>query len=212
MFDLDINFYKKLFDQPLPGEPAQVRMSPSSRFTGLNRPDRALARNSSVLILLFEKDHQIHFPLIRRTTYPGSHSGQISLPGGKAEPCDGSICDTALRETEEELGIPSKSIEIIGQLSSLYIPVSNFNVQPFIGWWHQPQPYCPDAREVEHIIEMPVKQLINQDCPQTFSQLINNQEVVSPFYQHEDNIIWGATAMILSEFRELLLTGKMIGV
>lgn len=212
MFDLDINIYKKLLDQPLPGEVAQVKMSPSSRFTGLNRPDRALARNSSVLILLFEKEHQVFFPLIRRTTYPGSHSGQISLPGGKSEPCDASPSDTALRETQEELGIHPNSIEIIGNLSPLYIPVSNFNVQPIIGWWHQPHPYCPDAREVEHIIEMPVKQLIKQDCPQTFSQLINNQEVISPFYHHEGHIIWGATAMILSEFRELLLSGKVIGV
>lgn len=209
MFNLDINFYKELLDQPLPGETAQVKMSPSSRFTGLNRPDRALARNSSVLILLFGKEHQVHFPLIRRTSYPGSHSGQISLPGGKVEPCDAAISDTAIRETEEELGISSKSIEIIGMLSPLYIPVSNFNVQPVIGWWHQPQPYCPNTREVEHIIEMPLEELISQHNPPTFSQQINEQEVISPFYQYGGNIIWGATAMILSEFRELLLASKI---
>ena len=210
MFNLDINFYKKLFDQPLPGEAAQIKMSPSSRFTGLNRPDRAMARSSSVLILLFEKEQKIHFPLIRRTAYPGLHSGQISLPGGKTEPCDASLRETALRETNEELGIDTKQIEIIGTLSQLYIPVSNFNVQPFIGWWHQPEPYSPDHREVDHIIEMPLQQLMGQDGSQTFSQIINNTEVISPFYHYADNIIWGATAMILSELKELLQTGEMI--
>ncbi len=212
MSELDINHYKRIFAQPLPGESAQNKMSPSSRFTGMNRPDRYLARSSSVMILFFEKDHRIFIPLIKRSCYPGSHSGQISLPGGKAEPFDASLCATALRETHEELGIDSNSIEIIGSLTPLYIPVSNFNVQPFVGWWHQPQPYLPDTREVDHIIEVPIQELMEQDGSETFSQIINNTEVVSPFYQYDNNTIWGATAMILSELREMLLSSHKIRV
>lgn len=204
MLSLDSQSCKRLLEQKLPGEAAQSIMAPSSRQMDMHLHERDKARDSSVMILLAKKDSHLLFPLIKRPEYDGQHSGQISLPGGKSEPNDKSALHTAMRETEEELGICPDSIEIIGCLSPLYIPVSNFNVQPFIGWWHEPSAYNPDPREVERIIEMPLLHLMSQDNTNKFREVINGREIIAPYFKLNNDIIWGATAMILSELKQLL--------
>lgn len=209
MFSLDIHSWKKIISQSLPGEAAQCIMAPSTRDEDMSSHDRRLARNSSVLILLYEKDGVTSFPLIKRPVYPGIHSGQICLPGGKEEPSDYSLVDTALRETKEELGVDISSVEVIGSLSPIYIPVSNFNVQPVIGWWHNPTVFHPNNREVDGVHEMSLKNLIGQKGDCSFTINVNNREVIAPYFKINNDVIWGATAMILSELKELM---KLSGV
>lgn len=208
MLLLDSSACRKLLTQSLPGEAAHSIMAPSTRQEDMCRLDRDKAKNSSVLILLFQKEGTTSFPLIKRPEYNGSHSGQICLPGGKTEPADLSPLHTAIRETEEELGIDRSSVEILGSLSPIYIPVSNFNVQPFIGWWHHPSDYRPDTREVEKVLEMPLRHLIEQDNNHTFTLKANDREIVAPYYDIDNNIIWGATAMILSELKQMIISGR----
>lgn len=198
---------------PLPGEVAQLKMSPSSRYTDLLHFDRQKARASSVMILLHQnKEGQMCFPLIKRQEYNGIHSGQISLPGGKTESFDASMADTALRETEEELGINRQTVEIVGPLSPIFIPVSNFEVHPFVGWWHEPSPFNPDVKEVHSIVELELQYLMNQADDCKFGLQVNGHEISAPFYAAGVHKVWGATAMILCEFKELLMSGMAMRV
>lgn len=200
----EIEILKQALTRPLPGVDAQRRMSPSVRFTGNKQFDRGRARLSSVLILLYQKDGEWHIPLIQRPKYDGAHSGQVSFPGGKQEQGDASYLDTALRETEEEIGISRDGLMFISQLSSLYIPNSNFVVYPQVCITDNKPVFNPDLREVETVIEVPVRQLLSPDTIHRFIRSINGVIVDAPFYKVDNYVIWGATAMILSEFLSLV--------
>lgn len=189
----------------LPGAVAQLRMAPTVRFVGQKFPDQSQARRSSVLILLHHRADSVFFPLIQRPVYNGAHSGQIGLPGGKSEPHDQSAEDTALRETREELGIDASAVEILGKLTQIYIPVSNFIVEPFVGWWHSPAEFNPDAKEVAQILQFPLPYLVQPEAKGEFTYQINDIAITAPCYFLDDKKIWGATAMILSELKEILL-------
>jgi 8-oxo-dGTP pyrophosphatase MutT (NUDIX family) len=188
------------FKKPLPGIEVQRRMAPSVRFTGKVVHDEDHARKSSVLILLYQKRGQWYIPLIQRPTYDGAHSGQVSLPGGKTEEWDRSYLDTALRESQEEIGIEPKNIQYIGALSSLYIPNSNFIVYPQVCMTSENVQFTRDTREVESIIEVPLSKLIQPETIQRFQRTINGIGVDAPYYKIDEYIVWGATAMMLSEF------------
>ncbi|MCU4177410.1 NUDIX hydrolase [Carboxylicivirga sp. N1Y90] len=192
------------FKQPLPGKEAQLIMSPSVRFTGRKSHNPNQARESSVLILLSKKNDQWHIPFIQRPVYKGAHSGQVSFPGGKTEEFDNTYFDTAIRETEEEIGINRKHVQYIGKLTSLYIPNSNFVVYPHVGISQNEPHYKANPREVETIIEVPLTELTNPKRIKSFSRTINNVQVDAPFFHFDSFEIWGATAMILSEFIEVL--------
>ncbi len=192
------------FNNPLPGKEAQRYMSPSVRFTGYGNPNPKLARESSVLIMLFVKNGEWHIPLIKRPEYKGAHSGQISLPGGKTEEGDNSYLQTAIRETEEEIGIDGKEVQFLGELTSLFIPNSNFIVYPQVGLYNSAPVFRLDEREVESIIEVPISELLNPANVKSFSRRINEVQVDAPYYSYNEYVIWGATAMILSEFLQVL--------
>ena len=194
------NILRDAFSDPLPGIEAQRMMSPSVRFTGHHLPDSTQARNSSVFILLFMKNGNWHIPFIQRPVYDGAHSGQISFPGGKSEEGDHSLLDTAFRETEEEIGIKRQDVHFIGALTSLYIPNSNFMVYPQVGIIQSAPKFELNTREVETLIEAPLSQLLHPDSIKRFSRQINNFQVEAPFFCISQYEIWGATAMILSEF------------
>lgn len=169
----------------------------------------AHARPSAVLCLLYPIDDQLNVLLMKRNTDRSAHSGQISFPGGKHEPTDQNLLHTAMREANEEVGIQPETIDVLGALTSLYIPVSNFNVYPFIGYAPQRPQYNINPAEVAHIIEVPVSKIM-QDTAKTTTHVLSPAMPTTPLLVNaytisEDTLIWGATAMILSEL-EVLLT------
>ena len=190
------------FHQPLPGEKAQLQMAPASRKV-LGIPSDALL--SSVLILLYPIKNEIFTVVIQRSDYDGAHSGQISLPGGKHEEEDLSFQATALREAYEETGIVPHSVQIIGELSPLYIPPSNFIVYPFVGYSESRPDFKADPIEVSKIIEFRLFALSdNQARIKRKLSMRNNQEIEVPGFLIDGNFVWGATAMIFSELVSII--------
>jgi 8-oxo-dGTP pyrophosphatase MutT (NUDIX family) len=195
---------KHLLSQPLPGEEAHKMMSSSKRFTGDIMPDPAKAKKSSVFILLFKENGHWFIPLIKRPEYKGIHGGQICLPGGKFDDTDKDLLSTAYRETYEEVGVGKENIIFAGTLSTLFIPNSNFNVTPQVGVLKTIPEFRPDKREVEKIIKFPVSILFDRSKIKTFTKTVRGTTVTAPYYDFEGNQIWGATAMILNEFAEVV--------
>lgn len=193
-----------ILDNQLPGPAAQAIMSPSIRNYCAKNNDPSTARNSGVLILLYLKNEQIHTCLIKRTTGTRNHSGQMSLPGGKYEETDSSLIHTALRETQEELGIPTNQVQILGCLSQLYIPVSNFHVLPVVGVMHNIPSFTPNTYEVDQLVEVPLHQLFSPNNTKEEDIIKNGITIRAPYYDAKGHKVWGATAMILSELNELL--------
>jgi 8-oxo-dGTP pyrophosphatase MutT (NUDIX family) len=180
----------------------QYRMAPSKRIqTAWSQRDH---QDAGVLILLYPSGSKINTVFIKRTDYPGIHSGQISFPGGKSEQDDKNICLTAIREAEEELGLDLQQIHVIGLLTRLHIPVSNITVYPVIGYIDSKPSFHHDRTEVDYVIETDLDELIKPGSMKyTFMEILS-ENVRVPYYDVSGNRIWGATAMILSEFIEIL--------
>jgi len=196
----------ELLTAELPGFEAQKLLSPPYRqHYDLEEVKKTNPRIAAVMILLYENDEgDIEFPVMLRHTYEGVHSNQYSLPGGSFEPEDLNLQYTALRETVEELGVEEENIEIIGQLTELYIPPSDFLVYPFIGIFHGTPEFYPDEMEVAEIIPIDLQAFLNAE-PIVFEKIFSENTVEIPGYEiGEGEYIWGATAMILSEFNSLL--------
>jgi 8-oxo-dGTP pyrophosphatase MutT (NUDIX family) len=203
--DFIISLSKRL-RQPLPGEEAQRQMLPELSDTlRFHYTSREHAREGSVLILFYQKSGLWHFPLIKRPVYAGVHSGQVAFPGGKRDPEDNDRIVTALRETEEEIGVARAKVEVIGALTELFIPVSNFRVLPVVGVMHEVPAFVPDAQEVDGVLEAPVEDLLHpaniKSRPITTSQRITLQ---APYFALCGEVVWGATAMMLSELAMVL--------
>lgn len=205
------NFLTQALQKPLPGQYAQKKMMPrlGSSFNRFSIEAREGAREGAVLLLLYKKNGRIYFPLTQRNEYEGVHSGQISFPGGKVEKEDASPEYTALRETEEELGISQTSIQVIGTLSDLFIIASNFNVRPVVGYVEEPPVYTINPREVAEVIEVSIDQLLNTELiKEKQIKVRGNYEIVAPYFDFEGYHVWGATAMMLAEFKELMERDK----
>lgn len=187
----------------LPGRPAQERMAPAVRFNGRIWPDPALSRDSSVLISLFQDKGMWTTLFIERTPY-GPHGGQISFPGGKRDPDDQSLMDTALREAHEEVGLDPSRVHVIGELSRLYVPNSNFWIHPFVGLIDHPETWTCNPLEVIQVIPVPLDDLFNQQNKLTKDFRRNDVHIHAPCYAINGFHIWGATAMIISELEVLL--------
>lgn len=193
---------KKLL-KTLPGRNGQILMAPvpvdEARFA-LKVPENA--RKGAVLLLFYPGSKGCAFPLIKRPTYSGIHSAQVALPGEKWEESDRNLAVTALRETEEEIGVASDRIQIFGKLSSLYIPPSNFLVVPFVGCIPEKPKFIPDHREVEKIIHCDFVQLMDKQVRKEKPVIVNRQHrLIAPYFEIGGEMVWGATAMILSELR-----------
>ncbi len=203
---------KDIFSEPLPGAEAQQLMSPSNRYTGKNIPESEPPKESSVFILLFQENGEWFIPLIKRTEYDGAHSGQVSLPGGKRDRQDKSILQTAFRETDEEIGVTPDLITYVGTLTTLFIPNSNFNVTPQVGLINPTPTFKRDPQEVEEIIKLPFLTLFDKSMIKYFERNVNNHTINAPYYCCDERIIWGATAMMLSEFAEIIRKSNLLKI
>jgi 8-oxo-dGTP pyrophosphatase MutT (NUDIX family) len=203
------NIFNKLearLRQPLPGLNVQKEMSAYPRGRGsINFNFDDDPRESSVLIVLFERHGEICFPLIQRPQYSGIHSGQIGLPGGKVEEQDKNRIETALRETEEEIGVIARDVIIIGKLTELYVRASHYNVMPVVGYLPYIPAYRPDPQEVSKVIEGKIDDLLKDENRKVKELLIKEKyNIIAPYFDINHETVWGATAMILSEFSAVL--------
>ena len=163
-------------------------------------------KKAGVMALFYpDLDNLTRLLLILRKKYPGVHSGQVGFPGGREEPGDQSMLDTALRETEEEVGAESASIEVIRPVSQLFIPPSNFEVYPFMGVYPRTPIFRKQASEVEDLVEIPLTEFLDdQNIISTRMTTSYARDIEVPAYSLGGHTVWGATAMMLSEIRELL--------
>ena len=188
----------------LPGRPFQMKKAVFARRQLFDAP--LTARQSAVLILLFPKAGDWHVVLTERVGSANDpHSHQISFPGGSLDVSDVSLEACALRETYEEVGINPQTVNIIGKMTDLYIPVSNFHVHPFLGWTNTPPQFIRQTMEVKDIIEAPLSILTNPDNQKSIDMTIRGMHLPDvPYFDVNGRVVWGATAMMLSEFLELV--------
>ncbi|MCB8994987.1 MAG: CoA pyrophosphatase [Bacteroidales bacterium] len=196
-FEVIINAVRKELSKPLPGEHQQYLMSPE--FRG-RLPHSNEKRKAAVMICLFPKEDELQTVFIKRPDYNGPHGGQVSFPGGVYEEVDRDLIATAIRETEEEIGLRIFAEDILGLLTPLSIPVSNMIVQPVVGYTRNYPEFKTDEREVEYLIPSGLPNLLNPEAVEREKWILHGTETEVPFYRVNGNIIWGATAMILSEF------------
>lgn len=202
-----IKYIPKIVNQQLPAFTAHAKMAPFERLATLD-PDYYKDNNprrSAVMMLFYPKNDQAHLILIKRNAYPGIHSSQISFPGGKAEPEDGSLAETAVRETFEEVGVAPADIDVVMPFTEIYIPPSNFLVAPFLGLSMNEPIFKPNPDEVVELIELSLDVFLDDSIVvQTEMQTSYSQMINVPAFKVDEHIVWGATAMILSELKETI--------
>jgi len=210
MFSDFIEKLKDRLSEPLPGPAAQDRMrslirKPEDLDLNWQNPPRP----GAVLILLYPTNDGIFFPLMKRSHYGGVHSGQISLPGGKKEEGDKDLMETAVRETYEEIGVPREDMHIIGTISELYVYASNFDIFPVVAYAEKEPHFKPDTREVEKVVRGDLAKLTSQREPETREIQVRNITIQAPYFDIGGHVVWGATAMILAEFLEIVTPIQM---
>jgi len=202
-----LKYVPKIKQEKLLAEEAHLKMVPFERILEvekINIPSNN-PRKAAVMMLIYPKNNKSHLALIVRNTYPGVHSAQIGFPGGKVEIEDESLIHTALRETHEEIGIHPDKIEVIKTFTAVFIPPSNFIVAPFLGISYSELEFIEQEEEVAGIIEFPLldflndKTIVNKIMDTSYG---NNIEV--PTFKINEHYVWGATAMMMSELKEVL--------
>jgi 8-oxo-dGTP pyrophosphatase MutT (NUDIX family) len=193
----------------LPGESAHQKMAP------INRPISSLAlkentnyKESAVAVILHSINEKPHIILTERQVYKGAHSGQISFPGGKKENDDSNLKNTAIRETSEEIGLILHENHFITQLTQVYIPVSNFLVEPYLFVLNNEiSDFNLNEREVANLIHFPIEKLLDETIQSTMEIKLPNGLIQKniPCFQYDEKNIWGATALILNELREIII-------
>lgn len=193
----------------LPGEESHARMVPYGRLKSSQYLGQAnlKPRLGAVTLLLYPSKEGISSVLIKRPEYQGVHSGQMAFPGGKVEEFDGSVLAAALRETEEEIGVSAQELRPVHALTPVYIPPSNFLVYPHLVYCNYRPDFVADEREVAEIWEYPIQHLLNDDVIQVTSVQsgLGSLKLNTPYFELNGQIVWGATAVMLNEFRDILL-------
>ncbi|CCH53283.1 NUDIX hydrolase [Fibrisoma limi BUZ 3] len=197
---------RQRLQEPLPGEVAHSKMAAASRYRlGIKPNERT--RRSAVLICFYPYRGSIYLPLILRPQYDGVHAGQMAFPGGRMERFDENLTRTALREAQEEIGIRVSDVTVLGHLTELFIPPSNFYVLPVIGTLPYRPDFYPDPREVEAVVEVDLDTLLDETIVGDSQVEVRGMTVDAPFYQIENYRVWGATAMMISEL--LMVIGSV---
>ncbi len=194
-----VEFLQKIRHAPLIGISAHKEMS----FTNRNFDKPPNAVQSAVAILIFEHNHQLFFPLIKRPLHIKHHKGQIALPGGKLNENE-SIFDCAKRETEEEIAVSKQRIHILKQLTELYIPISNHLVFPILCYSEQSPALSPTTNEVDKIIWCSIQDLLQFQKQTAKVKITDELWIDAPAFIYQNEIIWGATALILNEFKLII--------
>lgn len=200
-------YLKKIETHELPGESAHLEVLPINRPISSSIVDRSEYRNSAVALYLFERDDHVFSTLIQRPKYDGAHSNQIALPGGKQDPDDPDLIYTALREGMEEIGQNPHECEFLLPLTTVHVPVSKFSIHPMVFLLEKPPVYIPDPREVARILELEIAYLQREDVLQYRDLDLGSgfiRKNIPGYYIDDETFVWGATAMILAEFRALL--------
>lgn len=212
-----LSFTQKLKDtlqnHPLPGQDAQYIMAPaniSNKKINLSALSPAVlqGKKSAVCLLFYEHNKEVCFVLIKRPDTHQYHASQIALPGGS---CDGDETyeQTAIRELLEETGITILAKHILGRLTPLYIPISNFYIQPIVAYIDNRPLFKPHTREVEELIEYKLKAILDEGIvSETTVKITNGMQVKAPYFNVQGNVLWGATAMLLSEVKQLLIQNR----
>ena len=200
-----VKTFKKVTENGLPGVGAHAPLIPVNRISQPPIGDTS-HRSSAVGIILHPVESSIHFILIKRPDYVGFHGGQVSFPGGKMDEDDSSLEHTARRECFEEINLPLGLGKCIGELSEVYIPVSSFIMHPYIFFVEEIPFLTPDPREVESIISFDVFDITNPEKLKTMDIKLANGILRKdiPFFDIDGHKVWGATAMVLAELREIL--------
>ncbi|MBC8111315.1 MAG: CoA pyrophosphatase [Verrucomicrobia bacterium] len=195
-----IDALQQQLTQALPGFSAHQKMMPAlPKDFRQYKPD-ALTRQSAVLIALYPIHETLYFPLILRNEYEGVHSGQMGLPGGKKEKNDKDLMATALRESYEEIGILPEKVSILGELTEIFVQASNHLLLPIVGFMAEKPAFVPDSREVKAIFEINIEVLRNPAIIKTTTATLASKLTRQvPYFDLEKQVVWGATAMILSE-------------
>jgi 8-oxo-dGTP pyrophosphatase MutT (NUDIX family) len=200
----------KITNIPLPGLQEQLRMAPPGRSKMIQQYQQRMqsSKKAAVLALLYpDREQQMQLVFILRQKYSGVHSQQVSFPGGKNDTTDPDLLYTALRETHEEIGVSSNTIDVLRPLSHLFIPPSNFYVHPFLGVSKQTLDFTKEEKEVSEIIEVPLKEILSDDSEGVFEVNTSlDQTMEVPAFYLKKHIVWGATAMILAEIKALIKT------
>jgi 8-oxo-dGTP pyrophosphatase MutT (NUDIX family) len=199
-FDSMIARLRTAFEAPLPGLEACMEMAPENRrHMRVEAAREKGCREGAVLILLYPYENDIYTLLTVRSSTLRTHSGQISLPGGRIDPGE-SATDTSLRETFEELNIAPTTIEVIGSLTQVYIPPSNYCLAPIVGISTRRPEFQPNPDEVAAVIELPALHLVGAANRVVEEWIIEGEPRKIPYFLFNEYKIWGATAIILSEF------------
>ena len=207
-FDTFLKSVSKIENIELPGESSQVKMSPPFRLELMEfyKEAKKTSRRAGVLILFYpNRQQQTQLVLILRKAYEGVHSAQVGFPGGKIEKNDLSIEHAAIRETYEEIGVPKQEMKIVRALTELYIPPSNYTVYPFLGISQTTPSFKIQEEEVESIIEVSLSHFMNEPNIITTSVSTSYRlKAEVPAFLLNGHVVWGATAMMLSELKDLL--------
>jgi 8-oxo-dGTP pyrophosphatase MutT (NUDIX family) len=202
----DINKLKNELQNPLPGIQAQYEMAPVSRprFDIENLSEDQYRPSAVMILFCLDNDGEYFIPLIERMAYNGTHSAQVSFPGGKYEAADENLQNTAIRECFEEIGL-KEEIEIIGKLTRLFIPVSGFLVEPYVGFCKIKDPIIiPQEREVKSVLKLSLSQLLDDSIIEEGLVQASEYKIKTPYFLVEGNKVWGATAMMLNELKAVL--------
>lgn len=208
LFQDFLKYVPKIEKEKLLAEDAHAKMAPLERISFLNK-ENYLNKNpkeAAVLMLFYPKEAQTHLALIVRNSYPGVHSSQIGFPGGKVEDSDKNLEETALRETHEEVGISPEKVQIVRAFSQIYIPPSNFLVSPFMGISSEELKFIPDLDEVKRVLEFPISLFLDENSITKVKMSTSYAtDIEVPAFMVDKYVVWGATAMMMSELKMALL-------
>lgn len=203
-----LNKIQHSFGQSLPGIGSHKLLAPGKR--ALERKevvDIESYRDSAVAVVCYPYKGKVYSILIQRPNYVGNHSGQVSFPGGKKDLIDTTLEQTARRETFEEIGWQLGESNLIGGLTELFIPVSKFIVKPHLYYCDEIQEFKPDNREVQEIFQFPVELLKDERILKYTNIKISSNQLLKdvPYFEINKHIVWGATAIILSELKSMII-------